>query len=177
MSEPGCNWNRRSGPASACASPSSSSHRLRKPERREAPSLHRTTVPHAARIRVSLPPERERTPLSSVVSFVVSSSVVSSPAGSMVCRVGALSAAASRQSVGGMTGSGAAAGAKALLTARPPSQDLEPLCSLLPQHPMFHAATCSIWDWSSGCCSYLLKRGNAITRSAHQVVQVTRAAT
>eukprot|EP00964_Phaeocystis_antarctica_P057158 scaffold33789_cov66-Phaeocystis_antarctica.AAC.1 len=77
MHEPGCNWNRRSGPSSVCASPSSSSQRLMKPESLEASSLHRTVaVPHAAWMRVSLPLDcrtRERPILSAVWSSVNSS--------------------------------------------------------------------------------------------------------
>eukprot|EP00964_Phaeocystis_antarctica_P027161 scaffold15304_cov72-Phaeocystis_antarctica.AAC.4 len=93
MQDPGCNWNRRSGPSSVCASPSSSSHRLTKPERREAPSLHRTTVPHAARMRVSLPPDRlaRKCP---TLSSAVSPSVLSSPTGSMLLRCGEIWCAA-----------------------------------------------------------------------------------
>eukprot|EP00964_Phaeocystis_antarctica_P052377 scaffold30656_cov34-Phaeocystis_antarctica.AAC.2 len=52
-----------------------------------------------------------------------------------------------------LTGSGAATS-----QARPPSKD-EPLCSLLPQHPISRVTTCSISGCtspapsSSGCCS------------------------
>eukprot|EP00964_Phaeocystis_antarctica_P007910 scaffold4255_cov54-Phaeocystis_antarctica.AAC.2 len=45
-----------------------------------------------------------------------------------------------------MTGSGA--------TARPPSQGTSRSVPCYRSIP-FHATTCSIWDWSSGCCSAL----------------------
>eukprot|EP00964_Phaeocystis_antarctica_P072004 scaffold43986_cov59-Phaeocystis_antarctica.AAC.3 len=98
MQASGCNWNRRSGPSSVSASPGSSSHRLTKPERREAPSLHRTTVPHAARMRVSLPLDR-RTRECPTVTSAVSSIVDASLVGSILLRCGENWCAASSREV------------------------------------------------------------------------------